>query len=451
MDSHDELTAKLDETASGLGVPGAVVGVVVGEQSYVAAYGVDNVEYPSPVTPATRFQVGSVTKTFASAVVMLLAQEGRLALGDPVGAHLPALATATGLDTEAITIEIALSHQAGFDGDHLFVAAHASTAGLSALRDARRLFEPGEGCSYNNAGFSIVGAVIEAVTGQSFAEVVRTRVLRPLGMKGAGFRADDVITYPVASPHLVADRQAYVIRRAGWQPGWELEPIDHAAGGLVANVEHLLTWARFQSTGRGADDSTLLDLASLERLHTPVVDADIAHSIGLDWFVRDIDGARSIGHGGTTAGYQTELLVVPDLDIAFIGLTNATNGSWVNDEMRRWVLAHFAALRDDPLVPDPSVRVDRAQFHGRFLHAFGVLDVDDAETEGQLLVTTSARDDVDGWQPPVDAPRTLAFVRDDHAVTVGPGPQQIVRFGFGGDGRVDWMLWDLRRAVRITH
>jgi hypothetical protein len=269
-------------------------------------------------------------------------------------------------------------------------------------------------------------------------------------MKGAGFRADDVITYPVAAPHVVFDREAYVLRRAGWQPGWELEPIDHAAGGLVANVEHLLTWARFQGTGRGADGSTLLDTVSLERLHTPLVQADIVHSIGLDWFVRDIDGARSIGHGGTTAGYQTELLVVPNLDIAFIGLTNATNGAWVNDEMRRWVLAHFASLRDEPLVPDPSVRVDGQRFNGRFLHPFGVLDVDDADTTGQLLVTSSARDDVDGWQPPVDAPRTLAFVRDDHAVTVGPGPQQLVRFGFGADRRVDWMLWDLRRAVRVA-
>jgi CubicO group peptidase (beta-lactamase class C family) len=449
VDPHDELAAKLDETASSLGVPGAVVGVVAGERSYVAGYGVDNVEYPSPVTPATRFQVGSVTKTFASAVVMLLAEEGRLALDDPVGAHLPDLAAATGLDTDAITIEIALSHQAGFDGDHLFITADAAKEGLSALRDARRMFPPGEGCSYNNAGFSIVGAVVEAVTGQSFADVVRVRLLRPLGLKGAGFRADDIITYPVASPHVVVDREAYVIRRAGWQPGWELEPIDHAAGGLVANVEHLLTWARFQGTGRGADGSSLLDTVSLERLHTPLVQADIVHSIGLDWFVRDIDGARSIGHGGTTAGYQTELLVVPDLDIAFIGLTNATNGSWVNDEMRRWVLAHFAALRDEPLVPDPSVRVDGERFHGRFLHAFGVLDVEDADTMGQLLVTSSARDDVDGWQPPVDAPRTLAFVGDDHAVTVGTGPQQIVRFGFGADGRVDWMLWDLRRAVRV--
>jgi len=353
VEAHDELAAKLADAASVLGVPGAVVGVAVGDRSWVATHGVASVEHPSPITAATRFQVGSVTKTFTSAVVMLLAREGRLSLADPVAWHLPDLADETGLDTEAITIEVALSHQAGFDGDHLLVAADSGTAGLSSLRAARRLFPPGGQFSYSNAGFSIVGAVIESVVGAPFADVVRSRLLRPLGMKGAGFRADDVITYPVAAPHWVADGEAFVIRGGGWQPGWELEPLDHAAGGLVANVEHLLAWARFQSTGRARDGGELLGRADLARLHTPVVRADSVTSIGLDWFVRDIDGARSIGHGGTTAGYQTDLVVLPELEVAFVGLTNATNGSWLNDEMRRWALHHFAGLRDAPLSPDP--------------------------------------------------------------------------------------------------
>lgn len=446
MDVHAALAEKLDEAATALAVPAAVVGVIAGDRTFVAAHGVDNVEYPSPTSPATRFQVGSVTKTFTSATVMMLVEEGRLSLDDPVGRYLPDLATTTGLDADAITVEVALSHRAGFDGDHLFVTAVA--ADLAALRTARRLFDPGHGFSYNNAGFSIAGAVIEAVTGEPFADVVSARLLRPLGMEGAGFSADDVITYPVAAPHWVADGNAYVIRGAGWQPGWELEPIDHAAGGLVADVEHLLTWARFQSTGATADGAALLTQAGLDRLHTPVVDADMNQSIALDWFVRDIDGVRSIGHGGVTAGYNTELVVLPEIDSAFVGLTNATNGSWLNDEMRRWALQHFAGLRDDPLVADPSVSVDRARYHGRFVHAFGILEVSDGSAPGQLVVTSSARDDVEGWQPPVDPPRTVAFVRDDHAVSIDPGPQRLTRFGFDADGDVEWILWDSRRAVR---
>ena len=436
VEALEELSAVLAETAGALAVPGAVVGVAVGDSSFVAVHGVTNVEFPNPITPATQFQIGSVTKTFTSAAVMVLVQEGRLSLGDPISRHLPELGPATGLDLHSTTLEHALSHQAGFDGDHLFTTSGAHD--LSALVGARRLFDPGTGYSYNNAGFSIAGAVIEAVSGEDFASFVRKRLLKPLGLRGAGFRADDVITYPVASPHVVVDAKAFVLRRAGWQPGWELEPVDHAAGGLVASAEHLLTWARFQKSGTAADGATILSQESLARLHTPVVNADLVEDIALDWFVRDIDGSASIGHGGSTAGYLTEFVVVPERDFAFVGLTNATNGSWLNDAMRRWTLARFAGLDDRALETDPSIAVDASRFVGSFVHPFAFLTVTEGMEPGQLVLTAAPRDDKTGWQPPMDPPRTLGFVTDDHAVAIGPGPQQLFRFGFdaGRPGRV---------------
>ena len=122
--------------ASGTTSPGATAGVLVGDDGATAAWGVTNVEFPMPVSPASLFQVGSISKTFTSAAVMLLVQEGRLALEDPVARHLPELGPATGLDFEAITVELALSHQAGFDGDHLFVRARVGRPHGAAGRAA---------------------------------------------------------------------------------------------------------------------------------------------------------------------------------------------------------------------------------------------------------------------------------------------------------------------------
>lgn len=318
------------------------------------------------------------------------------------------------------------------------------------MASARRLFPPGTGYSYNNAGFSIAGAVVEAVSGEEFGSVVRDRLLRPLGMTAAAFDADRAITYPVAAPHWVADGTAYVIRGAGWQPGWQLEPVDWAAGGLIASVDHLLEWCRFQRNGATADGTEILSRASLDRLHTPVVNADLRDDIALDWFVRDLDGARSIGHGGQTAGYLSDLVIVPERDFAFVGLTNATNGAVVNQIVRRWALEEFAGIRERDPVPDPSVPVDAARFEGRFLHPFAMLTVTSASEPGALVVTPSARDDVDGWQPPVDAAERLGFIAEDHAVSLdAPGPQHVVRFGFGEDGCASWLLWNGRRAVRV--
>jgi CubicO group peptidase (beta-lactamase class C family) len=448
MGIGDELASALREAAQRHHVPGAAAGVLVGDECVTAAFGVTNVEYPSPVTPASLFQVGSITKTFTSAAVMLLVEDGRLALEDPVARHLPELGPATGLDFEAITIERALSHQAGFDGDHLFVAREWDD--LTTLAGARRLFPPGTGYSYNNAGFSIAGAIISAISGQTFESFVKERLLRPLGMTSASFTADEAITYPVTTPHWVNGDQAHVIRGAGWQPGWELGPVDRPAGGLIASVEHLMTWCRFQASGTSLDGSAVLSRAGLERLHAPIVNANRIEDIALDWFVWDVDGARAIGHGGLTAGYASDLVVVPERDFAFVGLTNGTNGEEVNDAVRRWALERFADLCERDPEPDPTLPIEPERFSGRFVHAFSILSVTPGSTPGTIVLTASRREDVDGWQPPVDPPFTCAFFAPDHAVSIQPaGSPRVVRFGFDDDGRVAWLLWGSRRAPRV--
>ena len=350
----DELAEALRTSAERHHVPGAAAGVLVGDECVTAAYGLTNVEHAATVTPASLFQVGSISKTFTSAAVMLLVQEGRLALEDPVARFLPDLGPATGLDFGAITVERALSHQAGFDGDHLFVRREWDD--LSVLRDARRLFPPGEGYSYNNAGFSIAGAIVTAISGQSFESFTRERLLRPLGMTSASFTADEAITFSVAAPHWVDAGTAYVIRGLGWQPGWELGPVDRPAGGLIASVEQLMTWCRFQWTGTALDGSVLLTPESLTRLHAPILRATAIESIALDWFAWEVDGVTVIGHGGLTAGYTSDLSLVPGRGLAVVSLTNGTNGGALNDELRRWALHRFANLRETDPQPDADPR-----------------------------------------------------------------------------------------------
>lgn len=450
MAIDEELAAALRDAAALHHVPGAAAGILVGDDCFTAGYGIANVDYPAPVTPASLFQVGSISKTFTAAAMMLLVQEGCLALDDPVSRHLPALGPATGLDFDTITVEWLLSHQAGFDGDHLFVRREWDD--LSVLAGARRLFPPGTGFSYNNAGFSVAGGLIESVTGQTFDTFVRERLLHPLGMLSAGFTADEVITSPVTTPHWVFGDKSYVIRGAGWQPRWELGPVDRPAGGLIASVEHLITWCRFQQTGTGFDGSTILTPESLARLHTPVVNADALDAVGLDWHVRKLDGVTSIGHGGVTAGYVSDLVVVPERDFAFVGLTNATNGAEVNDAARRWALARFAGIDERDPEPDPSLPGDLTRYAGTYVHAFSCLTVAPGTEPGTVVVTASGRDDVDGgWQPPLDPPYTLGFFADDHAVSTDPpGMPRIARFGLDADGGpAAWIQWSGRRAPRV--
>lgn len=429
-------------------VPGAAAGVLVDGECHTAAHGVTNVEHPLEVDETTLFQVGSITKTFTSTAVMLLVEAGALSLDDPVAKHLPELGRTTGLDLDAITVEHLLSHQAGFDGDHLFVGRVADT--LDALRGARELFAPGTEYSYNNAAFSITGAVIETVSGRPFESFVRERLLRPLDLRTACFSADDAITHRVAAPHFVLGDLRLVIRGLGWQPGWELGPVDRPAGGLIASVEHLLAWCRFQLTGTAVDGTALISRESLSRLHTPVVTEDLTSAVGLDWFVRSTDGVTTIEHGGLTAGYCSTLVVAPERNVGVVCLTHATNGAAVNETVRRWALEHAAGIRERDPEPDPSIPVDATRFAGTFLYPFGLLTLSAGDSPGTILVTTTPREDVDGWKPPPDPPMTLGFFAEDHAVTVdAPGPARVARFGFGASGNADWILWAGRRSPRV--
>ena len=436
------------ELALGHGV-GAVAGVIVDGERWTATAGVTSTEHADLVDTDTLFQIGSVTKPFTATAVALLVEEGRISYDDPVSKHLPDLSARVGIDFDAITVEHVLSHQAGFDGDHLFITRQADS--LDGLRGARVLFPPGAGFSYNNAGFSIAGEIVAAASGVPYETFVRTRLLQPLGMHSACFRADDAITYRVAAPHFGHGDDAFVLRRGGWQPGWELGPVDRAAGGLVASIDHLLTWCEFQWSGRAPDGTQLVTTSGLERLHAPVVNEDWASDAGLDWSVKRRGAVTTIDHGGLTVGYNCELTVAPDRRVGIVCLTNTTFSALLLQRVRRWALERVLDVDERDPEPDPSIVIDPARFAGRFVAPFSALDIEPGDAPGTIVITGSPRDDVDGWQPPPEPRTTFGFFRDDHAVSLDAATTvRTPRFGFDADGRAAWVLWGSRRAPRVA-
>lgn len=442
--NETELRAAVGSAVSFHGVPGVAVGVVAGEQRIVVCSGSTNVEHPLPVDAGTLFQVGSISKTITSAAVMLLVEAGDLSLDDSVASRLPDLSLPA-LDLDSMTIEHLLSHQSGFDGDHLFV--HGAER-IGALDAARVFFAPGDGFSYSNAGFTLAALVVEAVSGQDYETFVASRLFVPLGMVGAMFTADDAITHRVAAPHLVVAGEGYVLRGAGWQPGWELARLDRAAGGLVASVDDLLTWCRFQWTGAAADGTVLISRAGLERLHRPLTVSDVLDDIALDWFVRDIDGTRTIGHGGVTVGYISDLMVVVDQELGIVVLTNSTNGAGLIHDVRTEVLLAAAGLDDaGPELPAAPIDVPDS-LPGTYAHSFADVVVTAGERPGTIIVAEHRRSDVtDGWLPPTDAPVTATLFAQDQALVDSEGAPRILRFGTEGS-HGPWIQWRGRRALR---
>ncbi|MEV4893177.1 serine hydrolase domain-containing protein [Nonomuraea sp. NPDC055795] len=184
------LQSLLDSEATSLHVPGAAVGVLFDGAEHVLTTGVTSVDAPAPVTADTLFQIGSTTKTVTATVIMHLIEEGRLDLDGRVRKYLPEFRLADESAAREVTIRHLLTHTGGFLGDIDDGESWGDDALAEAIKVYERLpqlFAPGTLASYSNAGFRLLGRVIEVVCGEPYESVVERVVLQPLGMRDSFF------------------------------------------------------------------------------------------------------------------------------------------------------------------------------------------------------------------------------------------------------------------------
>ena len=454
--------ARIESRIAGLNaepcIPGVAVGVLHDGRELVIGQGITNAEHPLAVDSRTLFQIASLTKPFTATALLRLVDEGRVDLAAPVTKYLPGFRLAVPEWTERVRVQDLVTHVGGWLGDHFFMTP-PSRPTLEALVDefasAPQLFEPGALWSYNNAGFSVAGRILEVVTGGPFAKALRELVLAPLGLSHTFLRADEVVTHRVAAPHLVGADGAHVLRGGGWQPGWELQPFDAPAGGLVSCVQDLLVWARFQmGDGRASDGRRVLRSETLERMHTQTREAGCNDdAVGLGWLLHGRRGVRFSGHGGQTAGYLSEILIQRERRFAFVILANAVVDGGLCRDLERFVLAEClgVAHADPALLAAPPG--DPAEVEGRYDHPFAVQRIRRGEAPGELVLESEARPfDPRRWQPPPPPPLRYRFFAPDRLVALAPKHAAGARAEFGRDarGRVAWLRQGGRIAPRLS-
>jgi CubicO group peptidase (beta-lactamase class C family) len=430
-----------------LQMPGAVVGLRRNGVDTVIPVGITNAEHPLPVDADTLFQVASITKTFTTTLLMTFVQDGQIALDDRVWDHLPDLDLGDPERTAALQVHHLVTHTAGWDGDALF----ADPRGLSLSGVAGRVgqiprrFDPGQNWSYNNAAFSLVGQLIEVLSGQRFVDALRTRVLVPSGIDQAFTTADEVVTRRVAAPHVVIDGNAIVLRGAGWQRGWELVDFDVPAGGVVTSAPALLRWGAI-ALGEVAgplDDEHRRSMQRRLRAAGGNTDA-----MGLGWLHADLGGVATLGHDGMTVGYLSSLVIVPAANLVVVSLTNALGGTAFNTSIRDYVLREFAGAREilPEIVAPPS---DASALVGRYDDPFYVLEVRPAPEPERLLIAQVQRPPEAGrWTPPaLGEPSPIAPISGDRWMVLEPEGSRggIIDVGRNADGTVEW----IRRGSRI--
>jgi CubicO group peptidase (beta-lactamase class C family) len=271
-------------------------------------YGSANLEWNIPNTPSTKFRLGSITKQFTAACILLLEERGKLKIEDPVKKYMADAPAAW----DKITIYNLLTHTAGIPNftsfpDYATTQALPSPAEktVARFRDKPLDFEPGSKFSYSNSGYVLLGYLIEKVSGQSYEKFVRENIFTPLEMKDSGYDSNSAVIARRASGYTQAEPGMRV------NAGIVHMSVPGAAGGLYSTTEDLLKWER------GLFGGKVLSAASLQKMTTPFMDD---YAFGL--LVRTSEGHKQIWHNGGIDGFNTSMAYYPDSKIVVIVLAN---------------------------------------------------------------------------------------------------------------------------------
>lgn len=293
-------------------IPGVALAIVRnGETLLARGYGIANVEHDVAVTAETIFQSGSVGKQFTAAAAMLLVEDGRLALADPVTKFLPD-APAHWRD---ITIRHLLTHTSGLpDYTAGTIDYRRDYTEVELLKFAYALkleFQPGARWNYSNTGYVVLGIVIRKASGQFYGDLLRERVFGPLGMKTAR-----IITEEDIVPHRAAG-----YRLAGKElknQQWVAPKLNTTAdGSLYLSLNDMLAW------DAGVRSQRLLRQESWKQVFAPVsLNSGRTYPYGFGWAVEDFAGRRAHRHGGAWQGFKSAIARFPDEDLTIIVLAN---------------------------------------------------------------------------------------------------------------------------------
>ena len=371
------LQTMVDTTAKELLIPGAVVLLRTPQGEFTVTYGTTLLGATSPPRADTHFRIASNTKTMTAAVIVLLAQEGKLSLDDPVSTYVPGVPNG-----DNITIAESLEMRSGLynytndpiisatiDTDPAKVWTPAELLAIAFAHPAN--FPPGKAYEYNNTNYALLGLVAEKVDGKPLAQVMHNRLFGPQNMQDTQLPASTVNTIPEPYSHgylygsssvaLVGEPpyspEVQAAARAGTLLPKDYTGVNHsnaaAAGGVISTADDLATWIKALVAGRvlnPAYQRRWFDSLQPEDPRKPEGQKYGCGIAQLSW------GPNTIYfHGGETPGYNSKISYEPANDMTLIVWTNLTVS--LDDQQTAntlWVKVLDHIYKVSPLPPSPS-------------------------------------------------------------------------------------------------
>jgi CubicO group peptidase (beta-lactamase class C family) len=311
-----EIAPKLDEYLSAITKQGRFSGSVLvardGKVILSKGYGLANVEWDAPNAPQTRFRLGSITKQFTAASILLLQERGKLSVQDPICKYFTDCPSAW----SEVTLHHLLTHTGGIpnftsfpDYQKTMMIPVTVESLVARFKDKPLDFKPGEKWSYSNSGYELLGYIIEKASGQSYEPFLQANIFGPLRMTSSGYDHYERIIKQRATGY---SRQGSNLVNS---PYLDMT-IPYAAGSLYSTVEDLYLWEQ------SLFGSKLLAPKSLEAMLTPVKN-DYAYGLA----VNQQFNHKMVSHGGGINGFATFLAHFPDDKLTIVVLRNSDGGS----------------------------------------------------------------------------------------------------------------------------
>ena len=282
---------KLFECTTNKPFPGASVIVIHhGKMLLNKGYGLANIEQSEPNTPLTVFRLGSITKQFTAMAILQLYDKQMLQIDDYVEKYFPGT-----LNGNKITIKNLLTH----------------TSGIMESLDKELAFTPGAQISYSNAGYILLGKIIEKVSGMSYEKYLQENIFKPLGMNNTGYEHPDIKVRNCATGYIISDNGSYTDIGESDVSG------AFSAGALYSTAEDMFRWDQALYTEKLVKASTLNQAFSQATLNDG---STIKYGFG--WMVSQWRGIKEVGHGGDITGFNSYIARYPDEQFTVIVLSN---------------------------------------------------------------------------------------------------------------------------------
>jgi CubicO group peptidase (beta-lactamase class C family) len=363
-------------------VVGASLALAVGDDTAVAASGVLNRRTGEPATADSVFQIGSITKVWTATLVMQLVDDGLLDLDAPLVTYLPDFRVLDEAVSEQVTPRHLLNHTSGIGGDFFLDTGRGDgclARYVAALTELASTHPLGATMSYCNAGYVVLGRLVEVLRGETWDTAVRERLFAPLGLAAAGTFAEEAVLWGAAVGHFGTEVT----------PQWQLPRSAGPTGLIHARAVDLLTFARMHLADGETVAGRVLSADSARAMRTPEVAIPepwtSGSHVGLAWMLFDW-GRPVFGHDGVTLGQSAFLRIVPgEVPVAIALLVNGGDAKQLYQDLFSELLAEHAITVPASLEP-PTVPLagDSAQVVGTYERALMTYVVE--ERDGTLCL-----------------------------------------------------------------